>query len=365
MSTSTLRDVLTQASTRIQSGDVSSDVQVRQYVVTPILRVLGWDDTNPQEVAVEARCGDGLIDYQIDCGEAAVVWIYVSSRGHDLKYTDRMIRPVLTSNVVFVASTDGDRWRFIDAAPTYATGGCFVEANATEDVEALADILEMIASKRVLSTQDGRDTAVRTLRNKFLQTRMQQAWRDIVDEGDLVPAFENHLLGLDIQNEDIKAFLSSLASDTPSTEKDQTERMRRTAKPRIRAVHVGSETISVQPPNNKNAMLEVLLYLQARDRDFLRSMYRHASNASQRHLHPFLTRDSSRVETVNAQRRISKGGTACCYSEVGDGSGWFVYHNLSRDAIIKKLKIACEVAGLRYGENFRIELDADSGTKHG
>ena len=48
-----LEQVLGVAVKRIHSGLLSNEAQVKQAVIVPILRALGWDDTNPAEFVPE------------------------------------------------------------------------------------------------------------------------------------------------------------------------------------------------------------------------------------------------------------------------------------------------------------------------
>ncbi len=48
-----LEEVLRKAVEHINSGSLTNEAQVKQAVILPILRELGWDDSNPAEFVPE------------------------------------------------------------------------------------------------------------------------------------------------------------------------------------------------------------------------------------------------------------------------------------------------------------------------
>ena len=52
-------DTLKTALSRLRSGQLENEAQVKQAVILPILRALGWDDTNPTVFIPEYSAGHG------------------------------------------------------------------------------------------------------------------------------------------------------------------------------------------------------------------------------------------------------------------------------------------------------------------
>ena len=52
---------------KIRSGQLTNEAQVKQAVILPILRELGWDDTNPNEFCTRASKRRGSVDYASLC----------------------------------------------------------------------------------------------------------------------------------------------------------------------------------------------------------------------------------------------------------------------------------------------------------
>ena len=55
----------------------ANEATIQQYVVLPILRALGWDDTNlaSMEVLPEYQVGSGRVDYALKAGRKPALFI--------------------------------------------------------------------------------------------------------------------------------------------------------------------------------------------------------------------------------------------------------------------------------------------------
>lgn len=49
----------------LRSGRLGSEAQVRQSAVVPVLRQLGWDDADPEEVSPEFPVKNKKVDYAL------------------------------------------------------------------------------------------------------------------------------------------------------------------------------------------------------------------------------------------------------------------------------------------------------------
>lgn len=64
-----MKEILKDAKGKLRSGQLANEAQVKQAVILPILRELGWDDTNPREFVpeypVDRQVSRGSVDYAL------------------------------------------------------------------------------------------------------------------------------------------------------------------------------------------------------------------------------------------------------------------------------------------------------------
>ena len=64
-----MNEILEDARGKLRSGQLANEAQVKQAVILPILRELGWDDTNPlefiPEYPVDRQDSRGSVDYAL------------------------------------------------------------------------------------------------------------------------------------------------------------------------------------------------------------------------------------------------------------------------------------------------------------
>ena len=87
----------------------------KQYIVIPILRCLGWDDSNLDtlEVYPEAKVNSGKVDYALRQGETPLVFIECKRWGKNIEKHQKQIRDYASSAEVEIAViTNGKLWDF-------------------------------------------------------------------------------------------------------------------------------------------------------------------------------------------------------------------------------------------------------------
>ena len=115
-----LEQVLRNALGNIRSGQLTNEAQVKQAVILPILRALGWDDTNPNEfvpeLAVEVGKRRGSVDYAL-CRTTPnwqpLVFIETKRLGNaDTVGEEQLFEYATNKGVPLLVLTDGDVWNF-------------------------------------------------------------------------------------------------------------------------------------------------------------------------------------------------------------------------------------------------------------
>ncbi len=115
-----LLDVVTQTRTRIKQHGTTlreNETRTRVTLIDPLLRVLGWDVSNPDLVTLEARLGSGSADYALlapDSRSPAAV-IEAKRLGENLAgHREQMVGYCVQAGVAYAALTNGDQWLLYD-----------------------------------------------------------------------------------------------------------------------------------------------------------------------------------------------------------------------------------------------------------
>ena len=100
----------------IRHDSLRSEAQVRQSIVVPILRGLGWAETNSVEFKTEFKIpnGKGTVDYAL-CGkhEKPLIFIEAKRPGKvDDKGKEQLLKYAADQQVPFLILTDGRIWYF-------------------------------------------------------------------------------------------------------------------------------------------------------------------------------------------------------------------------------------------------------------
>ena len=85
-----LSNAISNASRYIQGGRLKNEQQVRNSVILPIFRALGWDTTDPDQVFPEYGTETGRVDYAL-LGEDGTPLILIETKALG-NVTDKSIR---------------------------------------------------------------------------------------------------------------------------------------------------------------------------------------------------------------------------------------------------------------------------------
>lgn len=115
-----LLDAVAQTRARIKQHGTTlreNETRTRVTLVDPVLRVLGWDVSNPDLVTLEARLGSGQADYALlaSDGRSPVAVIEAKRLGENLTgHREQMVGYCVQAGVAYAALTNGDQWLLYD-----------------------------------------------------------------------------------------------------------------------------------------------------------------------------------------------------------------------------------------------------------
>ena len=94
-------------------GAYPNERAVSTSIVVPILRGLGWDDSDPDQVLPEHATGRGRVDYALRCPpHAPVAFIEVKGVGRSNDADRQLFEYAFHEGVQLAVLTDGREWNF-------------------------------------------------------------------------------------------------------------------------------------------------------------------------------------------------------------------------------------------------------------
>ena len=163
-----------------------SEARICSAVIVPILRGLGWDVENPEEVWEQYPVEEiGTVDYALLIGNEPKVLVEVKRGGESLDRHQIQIRNYARIGGVSLATlTNGATWRFYlplqggSWERTRVGDVVFHDQNAAEITQRLIDLL----SRENVSSEAAIRNAINLQeRNRILEA-LPKAWEQLVDD---------------------------------------------------------------------------------------------------------------------------------------------------------------------------------------
>lgn len=115
-----LERTLTTAAGHLRSGLLDNEQQVKTSIILPILRALGWDDSDPREFRAEYRVKDAganvrRVDYVLLDRDDDSPLVFFEAKAVDragARAVDQLFSYSFHRGVPFLVLTDGARWDF-------------------------------------------------------------------------------------------------------------------------------------------------------------------------------------------------------------------------------------------------------------
>ena len=346
-------DALKAAAETIKPGKAESEAQIKQWVIIPILRALGWDDTKP-EIVPEFVVDNGRVDYALRRGEQAMVFIEAKRPGAaDTKGEEQLFQYASNRGVPFLILTDGDVWDFYlsMAAGTYAERRFYrAELHRSENLQEYADIFsEYLRKDFVISDSAKQKAEKRHASNRDrgqARSAIPTVWRSLLEEPDemirdLVAEETESKCGTKPDLDDVEEFLRQQA-DT------------QIAAPVVR----GARQAASRPSRSRPTQTKVKIVGFDFDGKQVKCTY--ASETLAEILKEFQRRDSSFMarfapKVRSNKRRLVAENRDDLYalkhlitSSIDMENGWWLGSNISSSSVRKYAEIACEIAGVKF-----------------
>ena len=368
-----IENVLSTSRERIASGLLRNEAQVKSAIIIPILRALGWDDSDPTqyvpEYALESTEGSiKFVDIALLGPRGPLVFIEAKRLGGaDDKGVEQVFGYASNRGIPFLVLTDGNVWDFyVSMAAGIPAERRFYRLELQRDDRA-SDHSRFLQNY----LQKGNVGLSETLRNahELLDgDRQKQAARDAIpmvwqvlisnlDQSlcSLIADAVEGECGTQPDLDDVEKFLPSLLSSTTPADRtsrspippvpspnspDIPSRQSNEATTSTKIVGFVMDGKSVEPGKGNRTLAEVLKVCQERDSSF---MPRYAS------------------KTAGSTRRL--------VSQTRDGlydlvhlrdyafymeNGWWLGTNISSSMVRKYIRTACETAGIEFGSQLTL-----------
>lgn len=364
--------VLRNALENIRSKQLKNEAQTKQAVILPILRALGWDDTNPSEFvpefAVGTESGRGSVDYALFSNlptQHPLIFVETKSLGNiDDSGEGQLFRYAANQGVPLLVLTDGDIWNFYLAMAAGEPAKRIVYRAKLSQEEKLSEyegfFKRYLEKSSVLSgkaRQDAERDKESEANRLTAQNAIPSSWQGLLNEPNeelqklLVEAVEKNC-GIRPELEDVRSFLRSPLSMAvahrdiepkpiaPSVPVESKPIIGTTASRRSKIVGFELDGTQHKCRDGISTIAEVLKEFQRRDYTFLGRL----APKTIGHRRRLVSQERDGIHSNPSQQGLVRDLE----------NGWWMNTSLSSNAIEHHIKLACEVAGIGYGTQLKL-----------
>jgi len=363
-----LETILIDITARLRQGRFPNEQAISQGVVLRLLQELGWDTWDTATVWPEYQTGEGRADFAL-CHPPAkpAIFIDVQQPGKAEDAVGQALEYAFHTGVPFIVLTDGKTWSFYLPAEqgSYEERRVYkLDLLERSPVEATETLNRYLARDRVVAGE-ALGTARQGYRSRYGRSQARAAipevWKELVGKGneELVELLAGNVelkTGIRPDTDEVAEFLAGLGNPViiETSRSNASEQSSRATERRVPQHAIGETSRSgrlilrgaAYPyANAKEAMVIVLRELAKADSSFLERCSQHPD--AQGHKRRYIARTPEELypdrEDLREMREALPGG-------------WLVATNLNN--VIKKtiIKLAAEVAGLKFGNDVIVEF---------
>lgn len=367
-----LRTLIKSIRTRLEEGAYQNEAAVSVGVVLPILRSLGWDDTDPSQIVPEFSMPGGRVDFALFGGvRQPSVFIEVKGVGRAGSGDKQLFEYAFHQGVPICVLTDGREWSFYyppgegDYSQRRVQKLHLVERDELQVEETFKRYLQR-ERVRTGEARDAVDLDFRDLRSRReAQRSIPNAWRALVEEPEelLVELLQDQteaISGVRPSSAAVLSFLTSLsltkandaavqtttkpASLTRNQAEGSTPASQSRSSANVGSRHVTYEIFGEKKVTNtaKSALVEILSEIAKRYPDRMPEIARGARGQSRNHI------ARSPEEIYPKRPDLARA------EELHDG--WLIGTNIANREKLRIIRAACVAVGLSLGKDVVIDL---------
>ncbi len=353
-----MRNTIIDIQSNIKQGKYQSEAAVSQGIVQRILTNLGWPIFNTTIVTPEYKLDTRRVDFAL-CHPAnkPVIFIEIKQIGQSDGAERQLFEYAFLYGIPFAILTDGQEWHFfLPAEPGEISDRRVYKLDFLErEIDDIVAILSRYLSYSNVISGKALDFAKKDYRSihqkREAQKTLPEAWKRLVDEGDellidlLIDKVES-LCGFKTNPDQVTDFLSNNLvlkenHEYPVVIKipDHKKETNKDPVPTQIGFELFGEYHSAKTA--REIMFQALNLFADRDETFLD---RYASLPKHGRTRRYIAK--SRRELNPPRPDLAKQ-----YS-YEFRKGWFVDINLSKKSIDQVLRLACQIANIKYGKDF-------------
>lgn len=347
----------------LKLGKYQSEAAVSQGIIQRILVSLSWPIYDTRVVIPEYSVGSKRVDFAL-CHppNKPVIFIEIKQVGQSVGAEQQLFEYAFYQGIPLAILTDGQEWQFFLPAEqgefsdrrVYKLD--FLERNINDIVEVLRKYLDY-ANVRTGKAIDAARKDYRNIRQqREASYTLPDAWQRLIDEGDkllidLLTDRVESLCGYKPNPDQVINFLSKELVLITSTNKNFIHKKQKNKPVVNEKIHqkTGFELFGEFYTENsaRDSMLHILNLLADKDPTFLN---RFASLPKHGRKRRYLAKNREELNPNRKDLALSDD-----YSRQLR-PGWWVNINLAKRTIEKVIKMACQVAEIKFGKDLKLFL---------
>ena len=374
-----LLETIEKARGRIQSGSLKNEQQVILAIIMPVLRDLGWDTTEPEQVFPEFTIGTGRVDYALLGANGTPLVLIEAKAHHKIRESsiDQLFRYAYGAGAGIIVLTDGQEWQLYLAQKTGVIAGdrlfCHLDLSNTSTETCEKALYRYLGRDNVLEHKAFRYANVdfdervqakekekqeKQERDKLMAS-LPKIWEELKQD-QTSPLYE--LMSRAIEEAGVKKypeiiseFISRLGlGQMPPTSESPPQRPPATyvadeltpapqhepISRNIRTYLIGYTLYGKKYKTSrwKEALIEIFNEFITRDPEFVSNF---------RRTYPRYWTNRKQL-VADRQNEVYLGSPHLVARAYQLNNGQWIDTVLSQEAIVSRIKDACEVMGLRY-----------------
>lgn len=360
-------ELLQKIKARLQLGAFANEAAVSHGILIPVLQALGWDPAEPDQIMPEYSSGRGRVDFALCTGpQRAAVFIEVKGVGRSLDGDRQLFEYAFHQGVPLCVLTDGREWSFYlpSGQGSYEDRRVYrLQMDERTPGESQEILTRYLARERVRSgaaleaaAADYRDAAAKREASRSLP----KAWSDLVagPEDLLVELLSDQadaISGYRPSASEVVAFLRSLtvssSNPVPARQPPATPAATATSLPSktdpVAQTSGRAVTFSIlgearHARNANAALVDVLSWLASKDLALIPQLANSVRGNTRNHIAQTV------AEIYPARPDLARA--------VEFTPGWLVGTNIANREKVRIVQKACEVYGLRFGNEIKFSL---------
>lgn len=377
-----LIELLSKIANRLSQGAYPNEAAVSFSIVIPLLRALGWDDSDPTQVMPEYASGGRRVDFALcSAPMKPAIFIEVKGVGRSLEGDRQLFEYAFHEGIPFCILTDGREWSFYlpSGQGTYDERRVYrlrLDDRMLED--AANRLIRYLHRERVRSRQAFHDAAqdhqmLAARRDALLA--IPKAWNELVQNKEdflieLVADQAETISGFRPSQDAVISFLKSLG-DSPTTRNETLKTMSSTSpfknvKPESRR-ETQSIVDSTQSLNHNRAA-------KTSNREIIYIIFgeeRHSSNAKGAFI-DILTEigkryydrleDASQAVAGRTRKHIARSENEVyparpdLANAIEFAPGWLVGLNVANREKSRIIRGVCDAVGIQFGHDVVVQF---------